>query len=63
MPDIPFVAVGGVGLDDVAAYLGVGAIGVGVGSPLVGDAASGGSLEALRERARAYVQAAQGFSS
>jgi 2-dehydro-3-deoxyphosphogluconate aldolase / (4S)-4-hydroxy-2-oxoglutarate aldolase len=62
LPDIPFVAVGGVGLDDVDAYLGVGAIGVGVGSPLVGDAASGGSLDALRERARAYVQAAQGFS-
>jgi 2-dehydro-3-deoxyphosphogluconate aldolase / (4S)-4-hydroxy-2-oxoglutarate aldolase len=63
LPDIPFMAVGGVGLDDVAAYLGVGAIGVGVGSPLVGDAASGGSLEALRERARAYVEAAQRFSS
>ena len=35
-PDIPFVAVGGVGLDDVAAYLGVGAIGVGVGEPARG---------------------------
>ena len=61
LPDIPFVAVGGVGLDDVAAYLGVGAIGVGVGSPLVGDAASGGSLEALRERARAYVAGGAGI--
>ena len=53
-PEIPFVAVGGVGLDDVEAFLKVGAIAVGVGSPLVGDAASGGDLTALRYRARAY---------
>jgi 2-dehydro-3-deoxyphosphogluconate aldolase/(4S)-4-hydroxy-2-oxoglutarate aldolase len=54
-PHIPFVAVGGVGLDDVEQFLKVGAIAVGVGSPLVGDAASGGDLTALRFRARAYV--------
>jgi 2-dehydro-3-deoxyphosphogluconate aldolase/(4S)-4-hydroxy-2-oxoglutarate aldolase len=54
-PDIPFVAVGGVGLDDVEQFLKVGAIAVGVGSPLVGDAASGGDLAALRFRARAYL--------
>ena len=34
---------------------GRGAIGVGVGSPLVGDAASGGTSRPCRERARAYV--------
>ncbi|WP_051510507.1 bifunctional 4-hydroxy-2-oxoglutarate aldolase/2-dehydro-3-deoxy-phosphogluconate aldolase [Intrasporangium oryzae] len=62
-PDIPFLAVGGVGLDDVAAYLGVGAIGVGVGGPLVGDAASGGDLAALRRRARSYIAVAQRISS
>jgi 2-dehydro-3-deoxyphosphogluconate aldolase / (4S)-4-hydroxy-2-oxoglutarate aldolase len=28
-----------------------------VGSPLVGDAASGGSLDGLRERARAFLAA------
>lgn len=54
-PDIPFVAVGGVGLDEMHAYLSVGAIAVGVGGPLVGDAASGGSLGDLRARARAYL--------
>ncbi len=54
-PQIPFLAVGGVGLDDVEAYLKVGAIGVGVGGPLIGDAASGGDLAALRHRARAYL--------
>jgi 2-dehydro-3-deoxyphosphogluconate aldolase/(4S)-4-hydroxy-2-oxoglutarate aldolase len=58
-PDIPFVAVGGVGLDEMRAYLDVGAVAVGVGGPLVGDAASGGSLDDLRVRARAYLAVAQ----
>ncbi|MEU5948715.1 bifunctional 4-hydroxy-2-oxoglutarate aldolase/2-dehydro-3-deoxy-phosphogluconate aldolase [Micromonospora sp. NPDC047465] len=56
-PDIPFVAVGGVGLADVPGYLKAGAIAVGVGGPLVGDAASGGDLDALRTRARTYLAA------
>ncbi|MGW0432486.1 bifunctional 4-hydroxy-2-oxoglutarate aldolase/2-dehydro-3-deoxy-phosphogluconate aldolase [Micromonospora sp. NPDC003197] len=59
-PNIPFVAVGGVGLAEMSAYLNVGAIAVGVGGPLVGDAASGGSLADLRTRARAYLAAAEG---
>jgi 2-dehydro-3-deoxyphosphogluconate aldolase / (4S)-4-hydroxy-2-oxoglutarate aldolase len=58
-PHIPFLAVGGVGLDELDGYLAAGAIGAGVGSPLVGDAASGGDLDALRVRARAYVAAAE----
>lgn len=62
-PDIPFLAVGGVGLDELPAYLAAGAVGVGVGGPLVGDAASGGDLATLRERARAYVALAQGDSA
>lgn len=57
-PHIPFLAVGGVGLAELDGYLQAGAIGVGVGSPLVGDAASGGDLAALRERARSYLTAA-----
>ncbi|MDG4797583.1 bifunctional 4-hydroxy-2-oxoglutarate aldolase/2-dehydro-3-deoxy-phosphogluconate aldolase [Micromonospora sp. WMMD1082] len=56
-PDIPFVAVGGVGPAELPAYLAAGAIAVGVGGPLVGDAASGGDLDALRERARAHLAA------
>lgn len=60
-PEIPFVAVGGVGLADIDPYLRVGAIGVGVGGPLIGDAASGGDLTALRERARAYLAVAEAF--
>ncbi|WP_404385605.1 bifunctional 4-hydroxy-2-oxoglutarate aldolase/2-dehydro-3-deoxy-phosphogluconate aldolase [Knoellia locipacati] len=54
-PDIPFMAVGGVGISEARAYLTAGAIGAGVGGPLVGDAASGGSLDALRARARAFA--------
>lgn len=60
-PHIPFLAVGGVGLAELDGYLQVGAIGVGVGSPLIGDAASGGDLAALRERARSYLAAAGRF--
>ncbi|GIJ27479.1 aldolase [Micromonospora qiuiae] len=62
-PDIPFVAVGGVGLAELPAYLSAGAIAVGVGGPLVGDAASGGDLHALRERARSYLAAIGGVPS
>ena len=58
-PHIPFLAVGGVGLDELRSYLAVGAVAVGVGSPLVGDAASGGDLEVLRTRTRAYTAAAE----
>ncbi|MBQ0906180.1 bifunctional 4-hydroxy-2-oxoglutarate aldolase/2-dehydro-3-deoxy-phosphogluconate aldolase [Micromonospora sp. U21] len=59
-PELPLVAVGGVGLAEMPAYLAAGAIAVGVGGPLVGDAASGGDLDALRVRARAYLAAATG---
>ena len=54
-PDIPLLAVGGVDLVAAKEYLRAGAVGVGVGGPLVGDAASGEGLEALRRRAQAFV--------
>lgn len=54
-PEIAFLAVGGVGISEARAYLTAGAVGVGVGGPLVGDAASGGSLDALRGRAQAFA--------
>ena len=57
-PDVPMVPVGGVGLDDVPAYLARGATAVGVGSPLLRDAADGGDLGALAARAREFVTAA-----
>jgi 2-dehydro-3-deoxyphosphogluconate aldolase/(4S)-4-hydroxy-2-oxoglutarate aldolase len=57
-PDIPLVAVGGVGVTGATQYLRAGAHGVGVGSPLVGDALSGGDLPSLQDRARGYLEAA-----
>ncbi|MEU0835665.1 bifunctional 4-hydroxy-2-oxoglutarate aldolase/2-dehydro-3-deoxy-phosphogluconate aldolase [Streptomyces sp. NPDC005969] len=56
-PDAPFVPAGGVDADAASTYLAHGATAVGVGSPLIGDAADGGSLDALRERVRAFRDA------
>lgn len=57
LPDIRLAPTGGVAIDDVGAYLRAGCVAVGLGSPLVGDALAGGSLTALRERARRVVEA------
>lgn len=51
-PDVPLVPTGGVGIADVAAWLRAGAVAVGIGSPLLGDALTGGGIEPLRHRAR-----------
>lgn len=60
-PDIPFIAVGGVGLDEAAGYWTAGAIAVGLGGPLFGDAGSGGDLAPTRERARAFIALASEY--
>lgn len=60
-PGIPFIAVGGVGLDEAAGYWDAGAIAVGLGGPLFGDAGSGGDLAPMRERARAFIGLAVGY--
>jgi 2-dehydro-3-deoxyphosphogluconate aldolase / (4S)-4-hydroxy-2-oxoglutarate aldolase len=62
-PQIPFMAVGGVGVDEAVAYLKVGAIGVGVGGPLLGDAATSGDLDSLAARAHSYLEAARGATA
>ncbi len=54
LPDVPFVPVGGVTVDVGAEYLRRGAVALGLGSPLIGDAVSGGSLDALAERGAAF---------
>ncbi|MEO6142665.1 MAG: bifunctional 4-hydroxy-2-oxoglutarate aldolase/2-dehydro-3-deoxy-phosphogluconate aldolase [Dermatophilaceae bacterium] len=62
LPGVPFVPVGGVNTALAAEYLAAGAVAVGVGTPLVGDAARGGDLDALRARAaefRAVVDASR----
>ncbi len=57
-PKLGLVPVGGVGLGDVAPYFAAGALAVGIGSPLTGDAPHGGDLRTLRERADLFLAAA-----
>lgn len=49
-PSVPFVPVGGVSITAAGEYLAAGACAVGAGSPLIGDAASGGDLGSLSAR-------------
>lgn len=60
LPDIPVVPTGGVGIDSIGAWLAAGAVAVGMGSPLIGDAlAPEGNLAALAQRASAALEAAR----
>jgi 2-dehydro-3-deoxyphosphogluconate aldolase / (4S)-4-hydroxy-2-oxoglutarate aldolase len=53
LPHIPLLPTGGVAVDAVGAWLRAGAVAVGMGSPLIGDALDpGGDLGALAERTR-----------
>lgn len=60
LPEIAFVPTGGIGPDDVAAYLEAGAACVGLGSSLVGSSPplSDGDLAAIERRAEAAVRLA-----
>ena len=62
-PDIEFVPVGGVAADSVTEYLRAGALAVGAGSPLTGDAPRGGNLTELTDRARKFIGLAQAGSA
>ena len=57
LPDVRIMPTGGIGLGDIATWLTAGAVSVGLGSPLLGEAAAGGNLHALRDRARRAVDA------
>lgn len=57
LPEIPLVPTGGVALEAVTDYVAAGALAVGLGSPLIGDALDGGSLPSLRRRAAAALDA------
>jgi 2-dehydro-3-deoxyphosphogluconate aldolase/(4S)-4-hydroxy-2-oxoglutarate aldolase len=63
LPHVPLIPTGGVGVEDVAAYLRAGAIAVGVGSPLFRDVLDGGDLGALAHRARELMDAARDGTS
>ncbi len=55
LPDVPFVPVGGVDAVRAREYFAAGAVAVGIGSPLLGDAARGGDLDALKDRAATFL--------
>jgi 2-dehydro-3-deoxyphosphogluconate aldolase/(4S)-4-hydroxy-2-oxoglutarate aldolase len=57
LDDIPLIPTGGVRIDDIADYLATGALAVGMGSPLLGDAVASGDLGGLRVRAEAALAA------
>jgi 2-dehydro-3-deoxyphosphogluconate aldolase / (4S)-4-hydroxy-2-oxoglutarate aldolase len=58
LPDIPVIPTGGVDVSAVGDWLDAGAVAVGLGGPLIGDALRpGGDLDALAERARAVCAA------
>lgn len=58
-PELRFVPSGGVTLDDTMAWLSAGALAVSLGGSLIGDALSGGSLDALAARAVRVVALAR----
>lgn len=51
-PTIPLIPTGGITPDTASTWIDAGALAVGVGNPLLGDAPSGGDLGALRSRAQ-----------
>lgn len=51
LPALDVMPTGGIRLDDVPAWLAAGALAVGLGGPMLGDAVEGGSINALRRRA------------
>ncbi|TWD74862.1 2-keto-3-deoxy-phosphogluconate aldolase [Kribbella amoyensis] len=55
LPNAPLIAVGGVDAATAPEYLAAGALAVGVGSPLLGDAGKGGSQSALAARAAEFL--------
>ncbi|PKQ36581.1 MAG: 2-dehydro-3-deoxyphosphogluconate aldolase [Actinobacteria bacterium HGW-Actinobacteria-11] len=58
-PDVLTLPSGGVALDDIPAWIAAGCIAVSLGGPLLGDAFSGGSLPALRDRAAQALDAVE----
>ena len=57
LPGVRIMPTGGIAVEDVATWLNAGAVAVGLGGPLLGDAAAGGSLTALADRARRAADA------
>lgn len=58
LDDVPLLPTGGIGADTVREYLDAGAVAVGLGSPLIGDALRTGDVSDVRRRAHAALAAA-----
>ncbi|WP_326761761.1 bifunctional 4-hydroxy-2-oxoglutarate aldolase/2-dehydro-3-deoxy-phosphogluconate aldolase [Streptomyces phaeochromogenes] len=56
-PDVRVMPSGGIGVDDVGTWIRAGALAVGLGGALSGDALAGGDLGALADRARRALDA------
>ncbi|MFI2435188.1 bifunctional 4-hydroxy-2-oxoglutarate aldolase/2-dehydro-3-deoxy-phosphogluconate aldolase [Streptomyces sp. NPDC018693] len=59
-PGVPVMPTGGIGIDDVGRWIRAGALAVGLGGALSGDALHGGDLAALADRARRALDAVAG---
>ncbi|TDD35296.1 bifunctional 4-hydroxy-2-oxoglutarate aldolase/2-dehydro-3-deoxy-phosphogluconate aldolase [Actinomadura sp. KC06] len=57
--DIPLLPTGGIGPDTAAGYIEAGAVAVGAGGSLIGDALDGGSLTELADRAGRLLAAVE----
>ena len=57
LPEVKIMPTGGITLTDIGTWLQAGALAVGMGGPLLGDALVGGSLDDLADRARQAVAA------
>lgn len=57
LPGVRLMPTGGIAIDDIGDWLAAGAMAVGLGGPLLGDAGDGGSLTSLRDRAHRAVDA------
>ncbi|MDA8291692.1 MAG: bifunctional 4-hydroxy-2-oxoglutarate aldolase/2-dehydro-3-deoxy-phosphogluconate aldolase [Actinomycetota bacterium] len=60
LPGVPLVPTGGVAIEDAPSYLAAGALAVGMGGPLLGDALAGGDRSALRARVARLVELIEG---
>lgn len=63
LPDVPLVPTGGVSIDAAPEFMQVGAVALGMGSPLLGDVLVSGDLEALHARAVALVESLRPWST
>lgn len=63
LPDVAVLPSGGVRIDDIPAWLQAGALAVGMGGELIGDAFAGGDLRELAGRARRVRQVVDGCTA